>query len=281
MLRRILAGLLIGLLASATLLGADSGRRYITVQTTTDKASGPPLSAGVVVGNTFYVSGQLGIDPATHQLGADADSEARLTMEAVQRTLQQAGVTTDDLVSVTVYCTDLTLFDRFNTVYRTFSMELSGAGLYRSQRPGARCAFRDFRHRGAAPIGQTGSQALNSRTGGATDEEQLNRNTTIVESANKPRRSRLNRRELLRMIGTTAGSAAMYQAMTSMGLAHASPYDGPINLQGAPKDSSVLVLGAGIAGMTAAYELRNAGYQVQVLELQRPPRRTQLDPTRW
>jgi 2-iminobutanoate/2-iminopropanoate deaminase len=123
MLYRILAGLLIGLLGSATLLGADSGRRYITVQTTTDKTSGPPLSAGVAVGNTFYVSGQLGIDPATHQLGADADSEARLAMEAVQRTLQQTGLTTDDLVSVTVYCTDLTLFDRFNAVYRTFFHE--------------------------------------------------------------------------------------------------------------------------------------------------------------
>jgi len=35
MLCRILVGLVIGLLASATLLGADSGRRYITVQTAT------------------------------------------------------------------------------------------------------------------------------------------------------------------------------------------------------------------------------------------------------
>jgi 2-iminobutanoate/2-iminopropanoate deaminase len=123
MLCRILAGLLIGLLGSATLLGADLGRRYITVQPPTDKNSGPPLSAAVAVGNTVYVSGQLGIDPATHQLGADADSEARLAMEAVQRTLQQSGLTTDDLVSVTVYCTDLTLFDRFNAVYRTFFHE--------------------------------------------------------------------------------------------------------------------------------------------------------------
>src|ERR1700730_18920535 len=101
---------------------------------------------------------------------------------------------------------------------------------------------------------------------GSTHEARLSRNTTIVESESKPRRSRLNRRELVRMVRTTGGSAAMYQAMTSMGLAHASPSNGPINLQGAPKDSSVLVLGAGIAGMTAAYELRNAGYQVQVLE---------------
>jgi monoamine oxidase len=76
----------------------------------------------------------------------------------------------------------------------------------------------------------------------------------------------LSRRDLLRMIGTTAGSAAMYQAMSSLGLAADSPYLGPIDLHGAPPGASVLILGAGMAGMTAAYELRNAGYRVQVLE---------------
>src|SRR5271156_6680075 len=68
----------------------------------------------------------------------------------------------------------------------------------------------------------------------------------------------MSRRQLLRMIGATAGGAAMYQAMSSLGLAAESPYKGPIDLQGAPKDASVLILGAGMAGMTAGLGLRNA-----------------------
>lgn len=75
-----------------------------------------------------------------------------------------------------------------------------------------------------------------------------------------------SRRDLLRMIGATAGGAAMYQAMSTLSIAGETPYNGPMNLQGAPRGASVLVLGAGMAGMTAAYELRKAGYKVQVLE---------------
>ena len=45
-----------------------------------------------------------------------------------------------------------------------------------------------------------------------------------------------------------------------------SRYKGPIKLDGDPKGASVLILGAGLAGMTAALELRKAGYKVQVLE---------------
>lgn len=76
----------------------------------------------------------------------------------------------------------------------------------------------------------------------------------------------LSRRDLLSMIGVAAGGAAMYQAMTTLGHAEESPYAGPINLQGAPQGAKILVLGAGLAGMTAALELRAAGYAVEVLE---------------
>jgi len=79
------------------------------------------------------------------------------------------------------------------------------------------------------------------------------------------------RRDLLALIGTVAGSAAMYQAMTRLGFASDSNYTGPIALGGDVRGASVLILGAGLAGMTAALELRKAGYKVQVLEFNRRP----------
>ncbi len=82
----------------------------------------------------------------------------------------------------------------------------------------------------------------------------------------EPAGSPMTRRQLLSMIGSTAGGAAMYQAMSSLGVAADSNFNSPSRLTGAPAGASVLVLGAGIAGMVAAYELRNAGYRVQVLE---------------
>jgi monoamine oxidase len=76
----------------------------------------------------------------------------------------------------------------------------------------------------------------------------------------------MTRRSLLGMIGTAGGSAAMYHAMTAMG--HAQPFDyaGPIRLDGDPGGAKVLILGAGLAGVTAALEMRAAGYEVEVLE---------------
>mgnify|MGYP002779564171 CR=1 FL=1 len=74
------------------------------------------------------------------------------------------------------------------------------------------------------------------------------------------------RRDLLALIGTVAGSTAMYQAMTSLGHAQESDYRGPIRLNGDPRGATVLVLGAGLAGLTAALELKNAGYRVRILE---------------
>jgi monoamine oxidase len=79
------------------------------------------------------------------------------------------------------------------------------------------------------------------------------------------------RREWLTMIGRVGGGMAMYQAMTALGHAAETQFAGPPKLSGARPGSSVLVLGAGLAGLVAAYELAKAGYKVELLEYQDRP----------
>lgn len=76
----------------------------------------------------------------------------------------------------------------------------------------------------------------------------------------------MSRRQLLAVIGAATSSAVMYQAMRSLGHAAESDFTGPVQLQGDPKGASIIILGAGVAGMVAALELRKAGYKVQMLE---------------
>ena len=87
----------------------------------------------------------------------------------------------------------------------------------------------------------------------------------------------LSRRRLLELVGASVGGSATYQFMTRLGFASESPYRGPIKLDGDPKGASVIILGAGLAGMTAAIELERAGCNMNVLEYQPSSRRTELD----
>jgi monoamine oxidase len=78
----------------------------------------------------------------------------------------------------------------------------------------------------------------------------------------------MSKRDLLSLIGKTAGGSAMYMMMNSLGQAQASTFTGPVKLDGGAKGQTVLILGAGVAGLVAALELTRAGYKVQVLEYQ-------------
>ena len=118
MLKSALVISLIGLFAvSGTAAGAE--RSYVEPPKTDGRPTGP-FSEGVMAGDTFYVAGHIGIDPATGQAAANVENEIRLVLDGVKHTLEQAGLKTDDLVSVTVYCTDLELFGKFNEIYRTY-----------------------------------------------------------------------------------------------------------------------------------------------------------------
>jgi 2-iminobutanoate/2-iminopropanoate deaminase len=118
MFRTILSALALGLFAIGA-VAANSERTYVLPEGADPKAL-PPYSSGIMAGGTFYVAGTLGIDPATGQVAADPEKEAHMVIERVQDTLQKAGLTLDDLVSVTIYCTDLSLYDQFNGVYRGY-----------------------------------------------------------------------------------------------------------------------------------------------------------------
>ncbi len=81
-------------------------------------------------------------------------------------------------------------------------------------------------------------------------------------------RPRLTRRSFLNLVGRAGGAAALYNTMAAMGLiAVPAAYAGPPKLApGSGKGTRVAILGAGIAGMTAAYELARAGYRCTLLE---------------
>ena len=82
-----------------------------------------PFSMGVLVGGTFYLAGHLGLDLTTRKVPADVEQEARLMMDGFRATLEKADLTMQDLVYVQIFCSDVSLFDRFNAVYRTYFTE--------------------------------------------------------------------------------------------------------------------------------------------------------------
>ncbi len=113
---RIVVGVM--LLVFCIAAGA-ADRKYIVKPRASDMKA-LPFSDGVLVGNTLYIAGHIGLDPKTGTPPASADDEARLVMEGVKSTVEQAGLTMDDVVTVQVFCTDLKYYETFNNVYKTY-----------------------------------------------------------------------------------------------------------------------------------------------------------------
>jgi 2-iminobutanoate/2-iminopropanoate deaminase len=76
-----------------------------------------PFSDAVRAGETLYVSGRLGLDPSTMKPPADVADEARFVMDDLRAVLSAAGMTTAELVMVTVFAPDVAHFAAFNAVY--------------------------------------------------------------------------------------------------------------------------------------------------------------------
>ena len=91
-------------------------RSYINPSSAT--GNGSAFSSAVRVGDTLYISGMLGLENG--QVPDDPAREAGNMLNAIQATLMQAGMTMDDLVYVQIFCSDLSLYDVFNNVYRSY-----------------------------------------------------------------------------------------------------------------------------------------------------------------
>jgi enamine deaminase RidA (YjgF/YER057c/UK114 family) len=79
---------------------------------------GLPFSGAVLVGDTLYLSGALGL--INGEVPEDPADEARAVLDSIKGTLEAAGMTMDDLVSVQIFCSDVSHYGAFNEVYRTY-----------------------------------------------------------------------------------------------------------------------------------------------------------------
>ena len=74
-----------------------------------------PFSDAILAGDTLYLAGRIGLDPKTGKAPDKIEDEIKILLDSEKDVLAQAGMTMDDLVYVQVFCTDLTLFDKFST----------------------------------------------------------------------------------------------------------------------------------------------------------------------
>ena len=116
--RLMIAGVLVFAVGWFAGTAAQPARRYLAPRTAADTTL-PPFSGAVLAGDTLYLSGDIGID-ANRKVPDTAEAEAKAVLDNIQRTLQSAGMTMDDLVQVQVFCSDVSHYDAFNKVYRSY-----------------------------------------------------------------------------------------------------------------------------------------------------------------
>ncbi|WP_457752412.1 RidA family protein [Thermococcus sp.] len=90
----------------------------------TEKAPRPigPYSQGVLAeGRFLFVSGQIPIDPATGELvSGPIEEQAKRAIENLLAVVRAAGGSAENVVKVTVYIKDMSLYSRFNEVYERY-----------------------------------------------------------------------------------------------------------------------------------------------------------------
>jgi 2-iminobutanoate/2-iminopropanoate deaminase len=79
---------------------------------------GASFSNGYVAGNTLYVAGQQGPDSSGQVIGTDITLQTTNAIALVRKVVEEAGLDMSDIVSVTIYLTDLNDVPKINAVYK-------------------------------------------------------------------------------------------------------------------------------------------------------------------
>lgn len=96
---------------------AQSKRRIINLP---DRSPQSAFSNAILVGDTLYISGNIGFDPKTGKPPEKIEDEIKNLLDSYKTLLTQAGFTMDDLVYIQISCTDLSYYDKFNAMYRAY-----------------------------------------------------------------------------------------------------------------------------------------------------------------
>ena len=87
------------------------------ISTTEAPAAIGPYSQAILVGNTLFASGQLGIDPKTGEFPSGATAQTEQSFRNIHAILKEAGLTIDHVVKTTVFLADMADFAAMNAVY--------------------------------------------------------------------------------------------------------------------------------------------------------------------
>jgi reactive intermediate/imine deaminase len=93
--------------------------RKEVVHTGSAPAAIGPYSQAIRAGNTVYLSGQLGLDPATGNLREGIEAQTRQVLDNLQAVAAAAGGSLDDFVKLTLLLVDLGDFARVNEIMGT------------------------------------------------------------------------------------------------------------------------------------------------------------------
>jgi reactive intermediate/imine deaminase len=80
-------------------------------------------SQAVRAGDVVYLSGQIGLDPASMQLAEGIDAQTHRVFRNLAAVADAAGLTLDHAVRMTVYLTDLAQFARVNEIMAQYVRE--------------------------------------------------------------------------------------------------------------------------------------------------------------